>query len=373
MNIHVEESGLRPRAIARVESGFDFLSAEYAELYRRSCASAFQRPLWLQSIYDVLAPGLGARAHVITLRSAPTGDLQMVVPLVRQRSCGVTVLQPADLGVCDYNSIVASPETMRSVAADAGLLRQIRTLLKVGDVLIFRKLKEHRAETAAILGLDALTSNENSAFDVELGGTDFGEWQRAHLKKRFRNGASRRLRKIRADHRCVDFVTFSDPGEIEAAIRFIAKHRSARFKDDILRQEAYFDFYLHHALAGAPRGDAVTSGLVVDGTLVSADFGIVGNGAYHSILCAARLDTYGQYAPGMLGLMELLRSRHATGEARFDFGIGSSRQKSDFAATEHPLYNLTAATSIKGSLVSLIYNRAKPMKTMLRRRFASIR
>ena len=71
--------------------------------------------------------------------------------------------------------------------------------------------------------------------------------------------------------------------------------------------------------------------------------------------------------------LELLRSRHATGETRFDFGIGSSRQKSDFAATEHPLYNLTAATSIKGSLVSLIYNRAKPMKTMLRRRFASIR
>ena len=373
MNIHVEQTGLRQQAIARVESGFDFLSTEYAELYRRSCASAFQRPLWLQSIYDVLAPGLGAAAHVITVRDAASGDLQMVVPLVRQRSCGVTVLQPADLGVCDYNSIVASADTMRSVAADAVLVRQLHSLLKSGDVLIFRKLRDRAAETAAILQLGAPTPNENSAFDVELEGADFGEWQRGRLKKRFRNGASRRMRKLAADHREVDFVTFTDPGEIETAIRFIAKHRSARFEDDILRQQAYFDFYLHHALAGAPSGDAVTSGLLVDGNLISADFGIVGNGAYHSILCAARLDTYGHYAPGLLGLMELLRKRHAIGEARFDFGIGASRQKADFAATEHPLYNLTAATSLKGSLVSLIYNRAKPLKTLLRRRVASIR
>lgn len=370
--MHVNQAGgLRLRA--RLERGFDFLSPEYSALFSTSGASVFQRPLWLQSIYDVLAPGLGAEGHVITVRESDGGRLAAVIPLVLQRSCGVSLLQPADLGVCDYNAIVAAPETLAGLAADAAAGRQLRSLLQAGDVLIFRKLREQQEATAAILGVSELSRNENSAFDVELGGGAFEDWQKTRLKKRFRNGASRRLRKLMADHPSVRFATFTAPEDIERAIRFIAAHRSARFEDDILAQDAYLDFYLHHAVRGAASGDAVTSGLLVDGELVSADFGIVGGGVYHSILCAARLDHYGQYAPGLLGLMELLRSRHAMGESRFDFGIGGSRQKSDFAARERPLYNLTTASSVKGRLVSLIYNRAKPLKTFLRRRFVPIR
>src|SRR5690606_8887536 len=130
--------------------------------------------------------------------------------------------------------------------------------------------------------------------------------------------------------------------------------------------DAYLDFYLHYALAGAASGEAVTSGLIVDGVLVSADFGMVSGGAYHSILCAALLAEYRQYAPGLQALSALIEDRSRMGEVRFDFGIGQSRQKSDFAATEIPLYNLTIPRSVSGQIVSLVYNRARPLKTALR-------
>ena len=42
-----------------VEQSFDFLSPEYAELFDRSAATAFQHPIWLHSLYTRLAPEAG--------------------------------------------------------------------------------------------------------------------------------------------------------------------------------------------------------------------------------------------------------------------------------------------------------------------------
>ena len=374
MNMHVNDADLGTASLlVRVENDFDFRSTEYLELFRRSGATAFQLPFWLHAIYTVLAPGQGARPHILAVRRARTGELLMIVPLVMQKSLQIRLLQPADLGVCDYNCIIAEPEVAAALPGNEEFRRQMRGLLDAGDVLIFRKLRHSPSEIADIFGPGSESRNDNEGFETELTGDSFEDWQKSRLKKSFRNGANRRLRNLLADHRSVDFTTFTKPEEIEQAIRFIAEHRSARFKDDILRQQPYLDFYLHCALAGAASGEAVTSGLVVDGTLVSADFGIVGGGVYHSILCAKRPDQYGRYAPGLLALLALIRKRHEMGESRFDFGIGKSRQKSDLAGTEIPLYNVTIARTMSGRLVSLIYNKAKPLKTVLRKSLGWIR
>ena len=40
----------------RIENAFDFLSSEYAELFNRSAATAFQHPIWLDGLYGKLVP-----------------------------------------------------------------------------------------------------------------------------------------------------------------------------------------------------------------------------------------------------------------------------------------------------------------------------
>ena len=371
MNMYIEIAPVAAQTIAQVENDFDFLSDEYKELFGRSDATAFQRPLWLHCIYTLLAPGIGAKPHIITARSC-TGELRMVIPLVLQRSMDVTVLQPADLGVSDYNRIVASDETLSSLSRDGAFLKRVRALLEPADVLIFRKIQRSPAIVAAILGNGKPTLNENAGYELALGGGTFDEWQKAALKKKFRNSIRRRRRGLEEDHTNVEFVTFTSPADIEKAIRFIRDLRTVRFKDDILR-DAYFNFYLRYAIDGAASGEAVTSGLVADGRLISADFGIVNANAHHSILCASRLDEYGQYSPGLQSLFDLIRRSHERGQVRFDFGIGKTRQKSDFGSTEIPLYNLTIAMSMSGQMISLIFNRAKPLKTFLRRLVGRIR
>ena len=363
MHVNDAEAGI---ASARLENDFDFLSPEYEDLFRRSGATAFQRPLWLHSLYTILAPRLGAKPHIVAVRRDRSGELLMLIPMIIQKTFAVSILQPADLGVCDYNSLIAEPDTLAALPGNAALLRQVRGYLDAGDVLIFRKIQHSPAALAAILGHGEQRPCDNSGFEVELFANRFEDWRKAKLKKDFRNGTSRRLRKLKADHGSVDFVTFTQAADIDKAIRFIGTLRTKRFRDDILKNDAYLDFYLHYALAGAASGEAVTSGLIVDGVLVSADFGIVNSGAYHSILCAALLAEYGQYAPGLQALSALIEERSRIGEVRFDFGIGKSRQKTDFAATEIPLYNLTIPRSVSGHVVSLVYNRAGPLKTTLR-------
>lgn len=350
---------------ASVAGDFNFLSPEYRALFEASGATAFQSPLWLHSLYAVLAGRMGARPHVVTVRDM-AGRLRMVIPLVLQRSAGVGILQPADLGVSDYNAIVADRATHEQAAADGALIDEIRECLAPADVLIFRKIQRCPKAVAAILG-GTETANDNAGYELALGVGTFDEWQKTALKKKFRNGIRRKLQGLQEAHGPVESVTFSEAADIERAIRFIRDLRTARFADDILHDEAYLDFYMRVALMGAASGEAVTSGLTVKGELISADFGVVNANVHHSILCASRLDEYGHYSPGLQSLFAMLRRSHENGRARFDFGIGRTRQKSDFGSTEIPLYNLTVARSIKGKAVSLVYNQAKPLKTMLRR------
>ena len=353
------------RLSASVAGDFNFLSPEYRALFAASGATAFQSPLWLDSLYAVLARRMGARPHVVTLRDRAR-RLRMVIPLVLQRAAGINILQPADLGVSDYNAFVADKATHELAASDPDLIGQIRQCLAPADVLIFRKIQRCPKSVAALFrGTETL--NDNAGYELALGVGTFDEWQKAALKKKFRNGIRRKLQGLQEAHGSVETVTFSDRADIERAIRFIRDLRTARFADDILHNEAYLDFYTRVAVMGAESGEAVTSGLLVNGELVSADFGIVNDNAHHAILCASRIDEYGHYSPGLQSLFAMIRRSHENGRARFDFGIGKTRQKSDFGSTEIPLYNLTVARSMKGKAVSLVYNQAKPLKTLLRR------
>ena len=356
-----------------IENNFDFLSVEYEQLFRRSVASAFQSPLWLHSFYSVLVPRLGAKPHIIVVRDAATAQLQMVIPLAIQRYLGIGILQPADLGVSDYNSIVADDATLLALSCDKALTARVRKLTSVADVLIFRKIRNAPEAIAAMLGSGRQTRNENEAYEIDLAAGTYDDWQKTKLKKKFRCGTNKRLASLNAAYKSVEFVTFTSRQDIETAIRFIGEQRSSRFDDDILSQDGYLDFYLHHALAGAESGQSVTSGMMVDGALVSANFGIVSNHVYHSILCGARIEDFKDYAPGLQSILAIVRRRIELGEMRFDFGIGKSRHKTDLGSVEQPLYNLTVAGSISGRAVALVYNRAKPLKTLLRKKVGWIR
>ena len=355
----------------KIENDFDFRSGEYRLLYAASNATGFQSPLWLDRLYGVLVPELMAEPLIVTARQG--AELIAVIPLVVQKVTGITMLQAADLGVSDYNALVCTDETLASLAASETVRETLASLISFADVLFLRKITGDIDAIDRLLGGAARSASENSAYVIDLKPGEFDEWRRENLKKGFRKNIDRRRRRLTEDHDKVSWKTFLEPADIEAAIGFIRKERTAKFKDDILANEAYFAFYKACALAGAKDGETVTSGVVVDGRIVSADFGVIGKDRLHSILCAADVENFGQYAPGIQSLHDLIWERSERGDKQFDAGLGNSRYKSDFSAREIELENLSLSLSAKGQAVSAIYHRAKPLKNLLRNVVKTVR
>ena len=76
-----------------IDNQFDFQSDEYADLFRRAVATAFQHPDWLSAIYRRLVPQLNVEPLIVTVRAAPNRRLLMVLPLIRRRYGALRVRQ----------------------------------------------------------------------------------------------------------------------------------------------------------------------------------------------------------------------------------------------------------------------------------------
>lgn len=350
--------------IAASENDFDFRSEEYRSLYDASSASGFQSPLWLDRFYNVLVPGVSAQPLIVTVRQG--GMLKAVIPLVSQKVAGATILQAADLGVADYNAVICAQGTLETLCGDEAVCAALAALIAFADILFLRKVAGDTAALDRLFGGTARSACENSAYVIDLKPGEFEAWRKESLKKGFRKNIDRRRRKLEGEHGHVGWKSFTAPDEVDAAMEFIRTERTRRFKDDILADDAYFAFYKACALAGAESGETVTAGMVVDGKIVSADFGVMGKDCLHSILSAADIVNFGPYAPGLQSLHDLIWERSDRGDIYFDAGLGNSGYKSDFSAREIPLDNLSVPLSAKGQAISAVYHRAKPLKTFLR-------
>src|SRR3954468_9803099 len=125
-----------------IEQGFDFLSPDYAELIDNSAATAFQHPLWLDTLYTRLASHAGATPLVVVVRHRATGALAMVLPLLRVRRGPIATVEFADLRVSDYLAPPCSAKVFAEVLGDSRACLEIQRLIKPFDMLRIPKLPD---------------------------------------------------------------------------------------------------------------------------------------------------------------------------------------------------------------------------------------
>src|SRR5215470_1312451 len=126
-----------------IDRDFDFLSAEYRSLHRRSHATAFQGPDWLAGLHRRVAPAFRADPFTLTVRANDDRRLLLVLPLVRRRRGGLAVVEFADFGLCDYNHAVYDPVETPLLLGDASLPERVGGMLDGCDVLSIDKLIYH--------------------------------------------------------------------------------------------------------------------------------------------------------------------------------------------------------------------------------------
>jgi len=358
-------SSVETRVQVEVVRDFDFLSDEYRALHSTAVGAAFQAPLLQSMLHSKLAPKLGASQHTVVVRHRHTRGLLAVIPLVLQRSRGVKLLMPADFGVCDYNAPVATSATLETLAHDNDALRQLADATSLGDLLLFRKVRADGFDISRLFPRASSTPCENAAYHSDID-EDFDLWRRRVLRKRFSKELGRLGRQLESEMGQFDTAPITDPKEIGDAFDFLRTARAGKFGDDLLLKPAYFDFYRAYAMAATETGEAMTYVSRINGRIVAVLFGVTGDGHFHAVQIGYESGALAKFSLGMQVLFRTIRLRHDKGYRYFDLGLGNTGYKDHFRVEETQLRNYSLARSLPGSVVELVYTRAKGLKNILR-------
>jgi CelD/BcsL family acetyltransferase involved in cellulose biosynthesis len=348
------------------QKSFDFLSLEYAELFSKSRATAFQHPLWLDRLYDRLAPGNNATPLVITVRSRADGKLAMVLPLVRQRRGAVRMIEFADLRVSDYAAPVCDDVTFSCILRDESSSKAIQAALQPYDLLRIQKMFDRSVPLERLLKIKPRVLMDMSAHSARLS-SPYAQWRIDCIDRSYRKELDKKARQL-GRKGAVRFVSAQNPELIKSAFLKMREYRRARFQDqDLLQNPLYFEFYLEVAIKGAQSALARTYALLLDDQPIAAVMGLAHKGNFLVILGGFDLAGYKNYSIGSLVFDEIAKDCIERGEVRLDFTIGDESYKQLFGAQPSSMWMISAAGSPLGSFANFMIDQIPWAKHLAKR------
>ena len=327
----------------------DFSGAAYRSLFERSDATAFQHPEWLTAFENLLKPR-GAQWRVVSIFDG--SELVACLPLTIRRKTGMSLLEAADLGVCDYCAPVIAPGRRETIDWQA-----VRRALRPYDLMRVRNVRPQHSEAwAAILDSDP-RATDYGFHDVPLCGS-FDEWHETHVErslasqtrrkwKRWQRGATLRCDRLR------------DEAEVADAIRTLADLRAGRFEGDPIQEPAVRAFYADVACRGHV-GFAETWRLSDGGRTAGVLFGVTHRGTFHYLLIGCDYETFGRHSPGFHLYDRVIEDWMRRGGTCFDFTIGDEPFKARYGTARSPICEFHAGRTIPGRIAGEVLRRRAP-------------
>ena len=354
-----------------VEPHFDFRSDEYRLLLGRSNATAFQTALWLDTLYRDVAPTFGAEPVVVTVRAAGSGELLLVLPLVR-RHHQVTFVEFADFGVCDYLRPIYDPADQTRLIADATLPGRISSVLPC-DIILLTKVHEYDVLLDRLFPQAQVRRMHLSSHPVRLS-RDWDKWRSSALPPGFRRDLEIKRRRV-AKRGDPVFTIVEDRREIVRVFEALREFRAQRFGErkvsDILENDALFSFYRTIAIRGVNSGLARTYCFYLSGVPCAVAFGLVHRKAFHLLLLGFNVVRFRRLSLGLLTIEDTLRATVEAGHSVYDFTIGDYPWKLQFGAESLPMHEWVHARSIRGQLslfgTDVIRNVKHSLKTLVKK------
>jgi len=332
------------------ENSFDFSSSEYAALFDCSAATAFQHPRWLDSLYAKLAPACGAHRLVITARDRASGELAMLLPMLRVRRGPIRTVEWADLRVSDYNAPVCRESAFSDLLQDETACRDIRRAIQPFDLLRFPKIPDATVALEKLLGSGPRAVMNSSAYSVGLK-RSFEEWRSSALDRSYQKELAKKMRQLQKKGE----LQFSceDASSIASTLETMKHYRGPRFHTrgdgDLLQRPEYFDFYSDVALRGAGSFSRLYA-LRMDGRVIAAVLGLCHKGACLVIMGAFDIEGFKSQSLGALMFEQVAKDCIGRGDTALDFTIGDEPYKKLFGAKPSPMWTVTQTGSAAGAL-----------------------
>lgn len=353
-----------------VEHSFNFLSAEYLDLFNRSRATAFQHPLWLHHLYTMLLNLGSDEPLVVTVRSQADGRLLLVLPLVRRRVGLMTVVEFADLGVSDYAEPVSEQAEFARILHDDEACFRIRDALAPFDFLRIKKLRNEHLPLERLLQCSAPVRMDMCAYGVELRPT-FAHWRSTCLNRSFQKELDKKKRQL-ARKGNLRFECVRDSDSIRAVFESMRRYRQPRFQGrskgegDLLQRPTFFDFYLAIALEGRD-GFARTYAMWLDDAPIAATLGLAHAGHLLVILGGFDLERFKNQSIGALLFEEVAKDCIERSDRVLDFTIGDEPYKRLYGAAASDMWTISSAGSRLGSVGGFMVDRVPWMKDMAKK------
>lgn len=356
-----------------IAEAFEFLSADYAALFDGSAATAFQHPLWLDSLYARLAAHAGARPLVVVVRRRASGALAMVLPLLRIRRGPIRTIEFADLRVSDYLAPVCSPETFADLLEDEAACAEIRRLVRPFDLLRMTKLPDGRLPVESLLGAPRRVSMETNTYATVLV-APFEQWRSSALDRSYQKELAKKYRQLQKKG-ALSFFCCDDTASVSEAMEAMKQYRGPRFQaqgdGDLLQRPEYYGFYSDVAVRGL--GSFVRLyAMKMDGNVIAAVLGLSHRGSFLVIMSAFDIAGYKSQSLGSLMFEQVARDCIERGDQMLDFTIGDEPYKKLFGAQPSPMWMVTQAGSTAGA-ISLFALRQAPWLKLAAKRLSDFK
>jgi CelD/BcsL family acetyltransferase involved in cellulose biosynthesis len=363
----VRAADVAPIEVA-VERQFDFHSQEYRALQQRSCTTAFQDPGWLDALHRQVAPAVAAEPVTVTARERPGGRLLFVLPLARCRRKGVTFIEFADFGLCDYLRPVYDPADAPILLGDATLPNRVGALLPRYDVIALTKMTNDSPILEHLFPNARRARMRVSAYPLNVGAV-WTDWRAATLDPGLRRELDVKRRRLARSGTSV-FMLVEQASEIARVFDALRIFRADRFDErgahDVIDNDAVFSFYRKIAVDGARAGTARTYCLYHSGEPIAVMFGLVHARTFSLLLVGFDLARFRRLSVGLLAIEDTIRASIEAGDTVYDFTIGDYRYKQQFGARPVPLYEWHVARSVRGQLALLGIASVREAKRVLK-------
>jgi CelD/BcsL family acetyltransferase involved in cellulose biosynthesis len=333
------------------ETAFDFNSSEYASLYRESRATAFQAPLWLAGIHNLVMPSTGAEPVTITGRSGD-GRLVLVVPLMRRRHRGLYRIEFAGSELCDYQRAVYRPSDTTLLQNDPTLAQRISWYLMPCDLIRLDKLDGNDHVLRALFPRAHQAVMRVGTYPSILG-QEWEPWRSSNMDQDFRRYLDKTRRKLGRSGE-LHFCQVDEEDELTRIFESARSFRASRFKElgacDITAHDGVFGFYRKTAIEGVHQGTASTFCLYIDRRPIAVMFGPRDDRTFWLVWVAFDTTQYRKYSVGLLATEDAIRTCIQMGLSIFDFTIGDHPYKLQFGGKKYPLFEWHIPTSIPGCI-----------------------
>lgn len=372
MSFHWRLRPTNPAAVdtldVAIEPNFDFGSREYELLQARSRTTAFQAARWLDILHRKVAPALATETFTVIVRDKISGRPVLVVPLVRRRRRGITLLEFADFGVCDYLAAVYDAEDRARLETEVTLPARVAALLPRSDVVSLTKLTGNDPVLARLFPNGRRAPMRVSSYAVRIDAT-WEEWRAGKLNPSLRHELDVKRRRLAKTGRPT-FTLVRGENEIVRAFDALRAFRAHRFEkrrtSDVIDNEVVFSFYRQIAIDGMSTGTARTYALHLSGEPVAVMFGLVHRRVFSLLLVGFDLARYRRLSVGLLAIEDTLRASFEGGDEVYDFTIGDYSFKLQFGARPAPLYEWHVPRTVRGRLAILCIEILREAKRILK-------